>query len=145
MKRWIGIICLALLLCVGAVAQMARAQDQGGIKNIFEVLDKERMDPTQAFKSSPMLTGPGCSLNLGQLNKVVKSHYHKDHDEVVYVVRGNGLVTIAGKEYMVSPGWAYLVPRGTIHRFVNLGPDASIVLSTFSPAFDGKDRVFVEE
>lgn len=145
MKKWVGMVTLSLLLCLWAGSQMARAQDEGGIKNIFEVLEQERMDPTQAFKISTLLTGPGCTLNLAQLNKVIKSHYHKDHDEVVYVVRGNGLVTIAGKEYKVWPGYAYLVPRGTIHRFVNLGPDATVVLSIFAPAFDGKDRIFVEE
>ncbi len=146
MKKWTGIACLSLLLCLWTGLLVARAQDQGGIKNIFEALDKERMtDPNQAFKITTLLTGPAVTLNLAQLNKVVKNHYHKDHDEVVYVIRGNGLVTIAGKDYRVSPGWAYLVPRGTFHRFVNLGPDASVVLSIFSPAFDGKDRIFVEE
>ncbi len=146
MKKWTVIACLSLLLCLWTSLLVARAQDQGGIKNIFEALDKERMtDTNQAFKITTLLTGPGVTLNLAQLNKVVKNHYHKDHDEVVYVVRGNGLVTIAGKDYRVSPGWAYLVPRGTFHRFVNLGPDATVVLSVFSPAFDGKDRIFVEE
>jgi hypothetical protein len=52
---------------------VARAQDQGGIKNIFEALDKERMtDPNQAFKITTLLTGPAVTLNLAQLNKVVK-------------------------------------------------------------------------
>lgn len=143
MKKWIGI--LFILLWSLAPLAVAGAGEQGGLINIFEILQKERMDTLQAFKITPLLAGSHCSFNLVQLSTVVKSHYHQSHDEVVYIVRGNGLVTIAGKEYQVWPGYAYLVPQGTIHRFVNLGPDTAVVLSIFSPAFDGQDRIFVEE
>ena len=146
MKRLMGYLLLSSLVAWALVlAPPAAAEEEGGIVNIFEVLQKEKIDPGQAFKSTPLLRGPNSSFNLAQLGTVVKSHYHKDRDEVVYLVRGKGLVTIAGKEYEISPGYAYLVPKGTIHRFINLGPDAAVVLSIFSPAFDGKDRIFVEE
>jgi len=143
MKRLTGLLLLSIWALIPAIG--VAGEEQGGIVYIFDVLQKEKIDPGQPFKSIPLLKGPNCSFNLAQLNTVVKNHYHKDHDEVVYLVRGNGLVTIAGKEYRVSPGYAYLVPQGTIHRFVNLGPDPAVVLSIFSPAFDGKDRIFVEE
>jgi mannose-6-phosphate isomerase-like protein (cupin superfamily) len=146
MKRLMGYLLLSLVGAWALVpAPASAAEEEGGIVNIFEVLQKEKVEPGQAFKSTPLLRGPNCSFNLAQLVTVVKSHYHKDRDEVVYLVRGNGLVTIAGKEYKIWPGYAYLVPKGTIHRFINLGPDAAVVLSIFSPAFDGKDRIFVEE
>lgn len=143
MKKLTGF--LLSLMWVLLPAMLSAGEDAGGIVYIFDVLQKEKVDPGQAFRSIPLLRGPNCSLNLAQLNTVVKNHYHKSHDEVVYLVRGNGLVTIAGKDYQVSPGHAYLVPQGTIHRFVNLGPDPAVVLSIFSPAFDGKDRIFIEE
>lgn len=143
MNRLTGL--LVLLVAVSLPVMWSAGEDEGGIVYIFDVLQKEKVDPGQAFRSIPLLRGPNCSFNLAQLNTVVKNHYHKSHDEVVYLVRGNGLVTIAGKDYQVSPGYAYLVPQGTIHRFVNLGPDPAVVLSIFSPVFDGKDRIFVEE
>lgn len=148
MKRLIGLILFSIWALIPAVA--SAGGEEGGVVYIFEVyifdvLQKEKVDPGQPFKSTPLLRGPNCSFNLAQLVTVLKSHYHKDRDEVVYLVRGNGLVTIAGKEYKIMPGYAYLVPKGTIHRFVNFGPDPAVVLSIFSPAFDGKDRIFVEE
>jgi mannose-6-phosphate isomerase-like protein (cupin superfamily) len=143
MRKLIGLLLLSAWALVPAVA--SAAEEGGGVVYIFDVLQKEKVDPGQPFQSTPLLRGPNCSFNLAQLVTVVKSHYHRDRDEVVYLVRGNGLVTIAGREYQVMPGYAYLVPKGTIHRFVNLGPDPAVVLSVFSPAFDGKDRIFVEE
>jgi len=143
MKKLTGLLLLSIWALVPAM--VGAGEELGGMVYVFDALQKEKVDPSQAFKSIPLLRGPNCSFNLAQLNTVVKNHYHKDHDEVVYIVRGNGLVTIAGKEYRVSPGYGYLVPQGTIHRFVNLGPDPAIVLSIFSPAFDGKDRIFIEE
>ena len=136
---------LSLLIWALCFPVMAAAEEQGGITNVLEALGKQKIEPQQAWKTTPLLVGPNCTLNLAQLNLVVKSHYHQTHDEIVYIVRGNGLVTIGEQEYQVWPGYAYLVPQGTVHRFVNLGPDAAVVLSIFSPAFDGKDRVFVEE
>lgn len=142
MGKWIGIICLLIwsLAPLGALG----ADDQVLVKNVLEVLQKEKLDPQQSWKTTPILTGPNCSLNLAQLGTGVKGHYHRSHDEIVYIVRGNALVTIAEKEYKVWPGYAYVIPQGTIHSFVNLGPDPCAVLSIFSPAFDGKDRIFVE-
>ncbi|MDH7500136.1 MAG: cupin domain-containing protein [candidate division NC10 bacterium] len=143
MGRMIGLFCALVWALIPAV--ITAGEEGGGVIYLFEVLQKEKVDPGQAFRSTALLKGPNCSFHLGQLVTVVKSHYHQDRDEAVYLVRGNGLVTIAGKEYTVSPGYAYLVPKGTVHRFVNLGPDPAVVLSVFSPPFDGKDRIFVEE
>jgi mannose-6-phosphate isomerase-like protein (cupin superfamily) len=142
MKKLIGLALLAW----GLWAPVAVAEvEEGGVVDVFAVLQKDKVDPGQPFKSTPLLRGPNCSLNLAQLLTAVKSHYHRDRDEVVYLIRGHGLLVMAGKEYEVRPGHAYLVPKGTIHSFVNLGPDAAVVLSVFSPPFDGRDRIFVED
>jgi mannose-6-phosphate isomerase-like protein (cupin superfamily) len=40
-----------------------------------------------------------------------------ESDEIYYVVRGGGFLTIDGKEYSVSEGMSYYVAKKTPHKF----------------------------
>lgn len=40
-----------------------------------------------------------------------------DSDEIYYVVKGDGFLNIAGKDYPVSSGKAYFVGKNVEHRF----------------------------
>jgi len=59
-------------------------------------------------------------------------HYHRDHDLTFILLRGEG-----------EGGDVALIPRGKVHFYRNLG-DVSVLLATFSPAYDGRDSVRVE-
>jgi hypothetical protein len=44
---------------------------------------------------------------------------------------------------MVKEGMVVMIPRTTIHKYVNTGKEINIAVSMFSPPFDGKDiKVF---
>jgi mannose-6-phosphate isomerase-like protein (cupin superfamily) len=40
-----------------------------------------------------------------------------ENDEVYYVVRGDGFLNIAGKDYLISEAKAYFVGKNTMHKF----------------------------
>lgn len=40
-----------------------------------------------------------------------------DGDEIYYVIKGDGFLTVDKKEYLVSQGMAYYVAKKTPHRF----------------------------
>jgi quercetin dioxygenase-like cupin family protein len=48
---------------------------------------------------------------------VVPEHTHANEIELLYVLQGGGVMTIAGKEMPVRPGMAIQVPRGVKHAF----------------------------
>jgi mannose-6-phosphate isomerase-like protein (cupin superfamily) len=73
----------------------------------------------------------------------VKPHVHREHDEQVVVLAGEGTVRLGDSSQEVSAGSVVVIPRGTVHSLVVTGPAVEVV-SVFSPPFDGKDRHFVE-
>jgi len=74
----------------------------------------------------------------------VKTHVHHRHDETVTILSGEGRMRLGDETRDVGPGTVLLVPRGTLHSLeVIAGPMEAV--SVFSPAFDGKDRLFVDE
>ena len=58
---------------------------------------------------------------------------------------GRGRMRLGKETVIVGEGSVLFIPRGTRHSFVPFGPDKAVALSIFSPAFDGKDRIFVPE
>lgn len=58
-----------------------------------------------------------------------------ESDEVYYVVRGDGYLKIAGKDYKVSEGMSYFVGKNIDHRFH--GNNTELVVLYF---FSGPDK-----
>ena len=79
------------------------------------------------------------------VKKAVKSHKHEFHSELIYVIDGEGLMTIAGKEFQIAKGDYFRIPENTYHALKVTSKEPIKVLSVQSPEFLGKDRVFEDE
>jgi quercetin dioxygenase-like cupin family protein len=53
---------------------------------------------------------PGCSIGL---------HTHEDSCEVIYILEGQGSVTLNGVKEKVSAGMVHYCPKGSSHTMVN--------------------------
>ncbi|MBD2214468.1 cupin domain-containing protein [Calothrix sp. FACHB-156] len=60
-------------------------------------------------------------------------HYHKDREEIFEVLEGRFRFHCAGEEFEAGPGTSVVVPRNSIHGWVNLGPGVARLLFTFVP------------
>ncbi|GJM44790.1 MAG: hypothetical protein DHS20C21_16320 [Gemmatimonadota bacterium] len=74
----------------------------------------------------------------------VAAHYHRKHDETVTVLSGVGVLTVGEETREVQAGTVALIPRGTVHSLQVTGGPLEAV-SVFSPAFDGTDRIYLDE
>ena len=54
-------------------------------------------------------------------------------DQVVYVIEGHGVLTIAGREHEVGPGTCAMIPAGTLHHVRNPGRTPLFFLSVYAP------------
>jgi len=88
--------------------------------------------------------GEKVTVNVVTPKTPLKAHYHATHEEVVYIIRGHGKMRLGDKDEEVKAGDIIYIPKKTVHSFIPLSGDCQ-ALSIFAPAFDGKDRVFVEE
>jgi len=139
----------AFLLAFAAAACVARPKERFEILepfvgNLEERLAESPLAPGAALRSDELHRGSEASLHLVQVRDAVAPHYHRDHDETVYVIRGEALFTLAGEEMALRPGTLLHVPRRLVHSVRVLGAEPCAVLSLFTPPFDGKDRIFVE-
>lgn len=75
---------------------------------------------------------------------VLKSHFHKTHDESVYVIKGTGQMLINDKLVDIKPGSVHFNPMGKVHSIKHTGDGELVVISVFTPALKEPDRVFVE-
>lgn len=87
---------------------------------------------------------PNVNCNLVQLQGQLKPHYHESHDEVIYVMSGQGQQLVKGEWTEVTPGMVMFFPAKSVHA-TRPDPDNPLVfLSLFVPGMEEIDRVFVE-
>jgi mannose-6-phosphate isomerase-like protein (cupin superfamily) len=70
-----------------------------------------------AGKMTPMACATGGSSTLMQINEPVAQHAHADADEFIYVIAGEGVARLAGREESLGPAVFLMVPRGMPHTF----------------------------
>ena len=117
------------------------------VNNIEEVAGKNPLGENEEVKVTDVGENKNSSMHLVQVreNGELRPHYHKRHDEVLYVKKGSGIVTLDGTRYMVKPGSILQVPAKTVHKFLNTGGEPFVAVSIFSPPFDGRDEKRIKE
>ena len=117
------------------------------VKNIEEVAEKNPLGEDEEVKITDVGENKNSSMHLVQVreNGELRPHYHKRHDEVVYVKKGSGIATLDGTRYMVKPGSILQVPAKTVHKFFNTGGEPFVAVSIISPPFDGRDEKRIKE
>jgi len=65
------------------------------------------------------------------------AHSHDHYEETIYGIAGVLTWTVDGKRIDVAPGQALCIPRGAVHRFVNLGGQDVRALCAITPAAIG--------
>ena len=97
---------------------------------------------------SLLATGKETNNSFFQFEAIVPEgggpppHVHSREDESFYIVSGSLEILLGDKAYQAKRGDFVYIPRGTIHRFKNVGRDAAVQLVTFVPA--GMERFFQE-
>lgn len=76
----------------------------------------------------------------------VPEHYHASHTENIVVIEGKAKMTLNGEEIVVKRGDFINIPEGTRHAVLEVLSHKPLkVLSTQTPKFDGKDRIFTRK
>jgi mannose-6-phosphate isomerase-like protein (cupin superfamily) len=83
----------------------------------------------ESQKISSLACSGSSSATLIQLHDPLTDHSHPDFDEYLYVIAGQGLVRIQGKDQALSAGVFVLVPRATSHALAASGRNPLVLLS----------------
>jgi mannose-6-phosphate isomerase-like protein (cupin superfamily) len=121
---------------------MGREQDY--FFNLEEELKKHPLPEDTDLMLHFLKHAEYSAANLAQTRGGVKEHIHKDHDELIYILRGEHEFIVDGIARKVKPGDLIIVPAGIRHT-VNVGPDYA-ALSIYAPDWDEDkpDRIYFE-
>jgi mannose-6-phosphate isomerase-like protein (cupin superfamily) len=70
-----------------------------------------------------------------------EEHYHLRTEEIYYVLRGRGLMTLGHEAREVGPGDAVLIPPGSRHKIRNLGQELLVFLCCCSPPYSHENTI----
>ena len=72
-----------------------------------------------------------------------EGHYHPQTEEIYYVLRGRGRMTLEGEGREVGPGDGILIPPGSRHTIRNIGREPLVFLCCCSPPYSHEDSILV--
>ena len=82
------------------------------------------------------------TVTLLRAAEPIALHRHLYSEETVYMVSGEGTLSLGTSERRLRAGDFVVIPRNTPHGFTPHGDEAVVVLSMFTPAFQEGDRIF---
>ncbi|HEY2760822.1 MAG TPA: cupin domain-containing protein [Pirellulales bacterium] len=77
--------------------------------------------------------------------KATAPHYHRQTEEIYYILRGTAIMTIDDETREVGPLDAIAIPPGQTHTILNTGSEILVFLCTCAPAYEHDDTVLVAE
>lgn len=144
-----GPIPVTLVVCAAFVALatwLAPSTDgESGTKaRFYDTAGAQPPEPGANVTSATVGAYESASVHHLRVREGVKAHLHRRHDETVTILSGQGVMHLGDETREVAAGTVLMIPRGVLHSLrVTEGPLEAI--SVFSPAFDGEDRLFVDE
>ena len=143
--NWAILVCLVLLFFAVSSAQAADTTDQI-LTQVDDILNANPLKAGEKFQMINVAQDDTVSFVLVRFAEgaEVKPHFHKTHDEIVYVIKGSGQMLVNNKWIDVKPGTVHFNPMNKVHSTRNTGKDPLVVLSIFTPSMKEVDRNFVE-
>ncbi len=114
-------------------------------EGIAEQIDRSPLPPDQAFRLVEVGRDAHTSHHLAWIRDREVPHRHDRHDLFVVIVRGHGGMRLGGEERPVGEGSILYIPRGTVHTFRNASDAPAVAYAVYAPAFDGQDRIEVQD
>ncbi len=77
-------------------------------------------------------------------NGGASEHYHRQMEEVYYLLHGQARLTVNDETRIVGPGDTIVIPPGARHKIVNVGATDVVMIVACAPAWHEEDNVFLE-
>jgi quercetin dioxygenase-like cupin family protein len=94
------------------------------------VFQPEKMGKATLFRSDRLMVG----LNAFEPGQEHALHAHEAMDKVYYVLEGEGLFLLEGRELPMEQGVMLVAPEGVPHGIRNRGEARLVVLAVLAPS-----------
>ena len=72
-----------------------------------------------------------------------REHYHRQMEEVYYLLQGQARLTVDDETCVVRPGDTVVIPSGARHKIVNAGSTDVVMVVACAPAWHKEDNFFL--
>lgn len=118
--------------------------DRYAPRNLENLFAANPPGENEDIKVTPLYENPRSKHVLVQVRTQEPAHIHTDSDITVWLLRGQGVLHVAGQEHPVKAGDVIHVPRNVVHYFSNRGLETAAALVVYSPAPGPDDRVLIK-
>ena len=142
---WAIFACLVLSFVNNSPVNAANTTEQI-LTQIDDILKENPLSPKDKVQMINVVQDDTTTINVARFieGAEVKAHFHKSHDEMVYVLKGSGQMFVNGKWTDVKPGTFHFNPMNKIHATKNTGKEHLVIFSIFTPPMKETDRYFVD-
>jgi mannose-6-phosphate isomerase-like protein (cupin superfamily) len=119
----------------------------------LEIVNRNRTKPfiTKDTAEIREILSPGNSSIKNQSfaeakvapGKITEEHYHVRVEEIYYILRGKGMMSIVGEMNEVKAGDAIAILPGSKHRIENVGASDLVFLCCCTPAYTHEDTILI--
>src|SRR5437899_9960256 len=82
---------------------------------------------------------------LVQVRGSLPAHFHKRTQEIVHLIRGEGIFQLGTERIRIQTGSVMRISPGQVHTFTNTGPARAVFLVVTTPRGDERDRFMARE
>lgn len=138
-----GLSVFSLLLYNKAISDITNNEFKGIVVNedegeIYQYPDRVTGAPTRTLKIK--ISKTAGSNNMSFLSEsftpgdAILVHKHSNEDELIFVHKGSGILTLDDREYNVSTGAVAFVPKGIWHGLKNTGTEDIEMRFAYTPS-----------
>ena len=140
---------MVALLCLGGCASAPSPDSTDfslpAIADLQALLDRDPVAPGEAVRITRLVDSPDMSGLLVQVRGSMPPHFHKLTQEVVYMLRGEGLFQLGSERIPIKAGTVLRIPADTVHTFTNQGEAPAVFFVVTTPRWDEQDRFMVKD
>ncbi len=112
--------------------------------NIYKKIEEVVIDKNVGAGIAKLVEGENLSMHIAMVSNKLKPHYHKERDEIYFIIRGKGIIKINEEEIEVKEGDAILIPKGSIHSIRPINKDIEFIFISAPPFNPEKDRYMID-
>ncbi len=136
---------LGLAGCASAPSPGPRDFSRPEIADLQAQLERNPIGPGEAVRITKLVDSSDMSGLLVQVRDSMPPHFHKLTQEVVYMLRGEGLFQLGSERYPIKAGAVMRIPAGQTHTFTNQGQAPAVFFVVTTPRWDEQDRFMVRD
>ncbi|HZC68240.1 MAG TPA: cupin domain-containing protein, partial [Nitrospirales bacterium] len=140
---WAVLACAVWLLAGMPVA--AEDPALSDLNDLFAQLERNPIGPGEELRITKLVESHEMSGMLVQVRGSMPPHFHKRTQEIVHLIRGEGMFQLGADRIPIKAGAVLRIPSGTVHTFTNTGPEPAVFFVVTTPSWDEQDRFVVKD